>query len=85
MLVWKRIVVVSSILLLDIGALLLLTMLSMSYGDVTDLLEDEAYQRFERGVSIGWWLWWGVNAAIIAVLFYRVVQQLRQQLPTRSQ
>ena len=31
----------------------------MSYGDVTDLLEDEANQQSERGVSMGWWLWWG--------------------------
>ena len=29
----------------------------MSYGDVTDLLEDEANQQSERGVSMGWWLW----------------------------
>ena len=75
MLAWQRMVVVSAVLLLDVGAFLLLTTLSMSYGDVTDLLEDEAYQQSERGVSMGWWLWWGVNAAIVAILLYRVIQR----------
>ncbi|GGF27341.1 hypothetical protein GCM10011383_43750 [Hymenobacter cavernae] len=47
----------------------------MSYGDETDLLEDEAYQRFERSVTFGWWLWWGVNAGILALLLYRLFKQ----------
>ena len=66
---------VSAVLLLDVGAFPLLTTLSMSYGDVTDLLEDEAYQQSERSVSMGWWLWWGVNVAIVAMLLYRTFQR----------
>jgi len=65
MLPWKRIVLVSSILLLDIGAFLLLAILSISYGDVTELLEDKSYQRLERSVTVGWWLWWGINAGYL--------------------
>ncbi|QIL78356.1 hypothetical protein [Hymenobacter sp. HDW8] len=72
---WKTIVLVSSVLLVDIVAYLLLAMLSMSYGDVTHLLEDEAYQRFERSVTVGWWLWWGINVGTLAVLLYRLFKQ----------
>lgn len=72
---WKRIVSVSLLLLLDIGAFLFLAIESMSYGDTTDLLADESYQRFEHGVTVGWWLWWGINAALLAVLLYRAIKQ----------
>ncbi|OUJ68768.1 hypothetical protein BXP70_27430 [Hymenobacter crusticola] len=75
MLPWKRIILGSAILLLDSGALLLLIVLSMSYGDETDLLEDEAYQRFEHSVTLGWWFWWGLNAALLARLLYRLLKQ----------
>jgi hypothetical protein len=53
MLRWKTIVLVSAVLLLDVSAFLLLATLSMSYGDVTDLLEDETHQQFERGATVG--------------------------------
>ena len=84
MLPWKRIVLVSSILLLGIGAFLLLAILSMSYGDVTEPLEDKSCQRLERSVTVGWWLWWGINAGILGVLLYRLFKRYaraRQQLP----
>lgn len=81
---WKKIVLVSFILLLDLVAFLFLAIESMSYGDVTHLLEDKAYQRFECFVTMGWWFWWGINAATLAVLLYRFVKQnatAYQQLP----
>lgn len=75
MLPWKKIILASAGLLLDVGTFLLLVVLSMSYGDETNLLENEAYQQSERRITIGWWLWWVVNAGIIALLFYRAFRQ----------
>ena len=82
MLAWKRITLVSAVLLLDIGAFLILFIQSLHFSDETDLLEDEAYQRFELGVSLGWWLWWGINAAMLVVVMYWAFKQsvaVRQQ------
>ena len=76
---------VSAVLLLDIGAFMLLVILSMSYGDVTHLQGNEAYERFERGVLVGWWLWKGINAAALAVLLYRVFRRiLAYQEPSKG-
>ena len=62
-------------LYLGIGAFFLLAILSMSYGDVTEPLEDKSCQRLERSVTVGWWLWWGINAGILGVLLYRLFKR----------
>jgi len=73
----------SVVLVLDCGVLLVLGVLLMDYDDSYSGPTEEygawhTMTPFQRGVSLSWWLWLGVNAlALVAVVYWQFKKRTR--------
>ena len=84
MLPWKKALLAGSILLVDLGVLLLLGVLMMDYDDsyAGPSAEYGAWQTmtpFQRGVSLSHRLWLGANALALVALAYWLIKRRTQR------
>ena len=77
---WKKYLLASSIVLLDMGVLLVLSFLLMDYDDSYDGPPADygawhTMTSFQRGVSLGHSLWMGANVFALVALVYWLVKK----------
>jgi hypothetical protein len=79
---WKKILLVITILLLDIGAALYLAVWLMDYGHVPPF-KDEAFEQYKREVDAWCRVWSLVNLALLSLLLYSVIKFVKQRMTAR--
>jgi hypothetical protein len=89
MLTWKKALLAGSILLLDLGVLVLLGVLMMDYDDsyAGPSAEYGAWHTmtpFQRGVSLSHSLWLGANALALVAVAYWLIKRRTQRLTHRN-